>query len=103
MSAIKGSNCDSGATKRKRKQNEATLVANMPGAIYRHFIPVVSTETVVSAHTESSADADVGGNTSIAVLYHTYIVFLYHVCLLTSEILRKRPMQNLPILVLHVT
>jgi hypothetical protein len=67
MSAIKGSKCDSGATKRKRKQNEATLVANMQGAIYRHFIPVVSTETVVSAHTESSADADIGGNTSIAV------------------------------------
>jgi hypothetical protein len=43
MSAIKGSKlCDSGAAKRTRKQNEATLVANMQGAIYRNDIVNVS-------------------------------------------------------------
>jgi hypothetical protein len=66
MSAIKGSKCDSGATKRKRKQNEATLVANMHGAIYR-ILSLLFRPKLLSAHTESSADADIGGNTSIAV------------------------------------
>ena len=65
MSGVKGSKYDSGASKRKRKQNEAKLVASMHGSLYKHFTsvgPMVST-TIETSDTE---DARVESSTSFA-------------------------------------
>lgn len=71
MSGIKGLKCDSGAAKRKRKQNEATLVASMQGTLHRHLIPIISTSTVSEAPppvpepecNEEGVAVDAGSNT----------------------------------------
>ena len=38
MSGIKGSKCDSGAAKRKRKKVEESTIKSQKGALYKHFV-----------------------------------------------------------------